>query len=126
MDDGEHEYEIELAFQPCEQCAGFVVIPADGWSGTREIRMNGLDGKLAGLADAEDFVGGCCIALQCNDLCARFRDQYAVLAGIGAYVQSARGAKVFDCFAHPYALVAALLRGVVTELGRVLAPVRSL
>src|ERR1039458_3396229 len=45
MDDRQHEHEVEPGFETRQQGNRLLVLPADGWSGTREVRLDGLDGE---------------------------------------------------------------------------------
>ncbi len=47
MDDGEHQDEVELAFEARQEGDGFAVLPAGGGSGAGEVGVDGLDGEVA-------------------------------------------------------------------------------
>ena len=56
-DDGEHQDEVELAFEAGQQGDGLGVLPADRGRGTRDVRMDRLNGEAALAGHPEEAVG---------------------------------------------------------------------
>jgi hypothetical protein len=122
MDDRQHEHEVEAGFETRQQGNRLLVLPADGRSGTREVRLDGLDGETALAGHPEEAVGCCHVALERDDLRPHFGGKRAELSGIGADVEHAGGLRGFQGLAHPVELLTALLGGVVGQGALVFAP----